>query len=168
MKSMVKNSPKKKVGRPKRKYDLRMILKMAGCGLTDKQMCSILKVAESTFNLWKKDPIFSESLNAEKLKYDQQVVDSLRQRALGYTHKEILCFQYRGKIITKEVLKHYPPDSTSAIFWLKNRQPGAWKDKTEIDHGITEEAYEKYQALTVDQIHERLNALTGNRIANLN
>ena len=30
-----------------------------------------------------------------------------------------------------EVDKHYPPDSTAAIFWLKNRQPKVWRDRVE-------------------------------------
>ena len=29
--------------------------------------------------------------------------------------------------------KCYPPDPTSMIFWLKNRQPLVWRDKKEID-----------------------------------
>jgi len=28
-------------------------------------------------------------------------------------------------------VKQYPPDPTSAIFWLKNRQPKIWRDKQE-------------------------------------
>jgi hypothetical protein len=30
-----------------------------------------------------------------------------------------------------EVVKHYPPDPTAAIFWLKNRQKDKWRDKRE-------------------------------------
>ena len=31
--------------------------------------------------------------------------------------------------------KHYPPDTTAAIFWLKNRQKSKWRDKQ--DHEIS-------------------------------
>jgi len=30
--------------------------------------------------------------------------------------------------------KHYPPDATSAIFWLKNRQRDKWRDKQDVVH----------------------------------
>jgi hypothetical protein len=29
---------------------------------------------------------------------------------------------------SKTVRKHYPPDVTACIFWLKNRQPEKWRD----------------------------------------
>jgi hypothetical protein len=31
------------------------------------------------------------------------------------------------------MVKHYPPDPTSMIFWLKNRQPQKWRDKHDLD-----------------------------------
>lgn len=37
-------------------------------------------------------------------------------------------------ITTKEVTKHYPPDTTAAIFWLKNRKPNDWRDRKDITH----------------------------------
>jgi hypothetical protein len=36
-------------------------------------------------------------------------------------------------IIQTTVRKFYPPDTTAAIFWLKNRKPEEWRDKTEVD-----------------------------------
>ena len=39
----------------------------------------------------------------------------------------------------KEVDKHYAPDATAAIFWLKNRQPDKWRDKQEVEQsGVTQ------------------------------
>jgi hypothetical protein len=54
---------------------------------------------------------------------------------------------FEGEIITTKLTKHYPPDTTAAIFWLKNRQPGKWRDKTIVDNNINlgadlEESYE--------------------------
>jgi hypothetical protein len=28
--------------------------------------------------------------------------------------------------------KHYPPDTTACIFWLKNRKPKEWRDRAEL------------------------------------
>lgn len=33
-----------------------------------------------------------------------------------------------------EYIEHYPPDTTAAIFWLKNRQPAKWRDKKEVEN----------------------------------
>ena len=32
-------------------------------------------------------------------------------------------FCYEGQVIVEPTIKHYPPDTTAAIFWLKNRKP---------------------------------------------
>lgn len=37
--------------------------------------------------------------------------------------------------LSKLRLKYYPPDTTAAIFWLKNRQKDKWRDK--VDHELT-------------------------------
>lgn len=34
-------------------------------------------------------------------------------------------------VVTKEVVKHMPPDTVAAIFWLKNRRPDKWRDRVE-------------------------------------
>ena len=37
-----------------------------------------------------------------------------------------------GEIVITPIVKYYPPNATSLIFWLKNRQSAKWRDKTEI------------------------------------
>ena len=102
-------------------------------GATDKQLAEFFGVTETTINNWKNDhPSFFESLNQSKSQADAMVAQSLYHRALGYSCVETKIATYEGQITdTKDVVKHYPPDSTSAIFWLKNRQPKLWRDKTE-------------------------------------
>ncbi len=58
------------------------------------------------------------------------------ERATGYSHAEDKIFNDGGEPLIVPTTKHYPPDATSAIFWLKNRQPAKWRDKTE--HGFTD------------------------------
>ena len=38
-----------------------------------------------------------------------------------------------GKIIEHKYIEHYPPDTTAALFWLKNRRPDRWRDVQRID-----------------------------------
>jgi hypothetical protein len=33
--------------------------------------------------------------------------------------------------------EHYPPDTTAASLWLRNRQPSKWRDRQEVNHTAT-------------------------------
>ena len=64
---------------------------------------------------------------------DELVEASLFRRATGYSHPEEKVFFNQGEIITHPITKYYPPDTQDAMFWLRNRQPEDWKEKTEGD-----------------------------------
>jgi hypothetical protein len=98
-------------------------------------MADFFQVSEDTINEWKKvHEEFSESLKRGKLEADAVIASKLFHRAKGYEHPEVITATFQGQITdTLEVVKHYPPDTTAAIFWLKNRQPKQWRDKTEIE-----------------------------------
>ena len=102
-------------------------------GATDKEMANFFEVSEQTLNAWKKEfPKFFESLKAGKEQADANIASKLYHRAMGYSHKETITASYQGQITdTLEVDKHYAPDTTAAIFWLKNRNPKRWRDRVE-------------------------------------
>lgn len=107
-------------------------------GFTDKEVAKVFEVTEQTINNWKKAfPQFFESLKKGKEIADAKVVRSLYQRALGYSHPEVHISNYQGVITKTSIIKHYPPDPTSLIFWLKNRDRENWRDKQE--HEVTGE-----------------------------
>lgn len=108
-------------------------------GKTDKQVAKILDVTEQTINNWKNArPKFFESLKDWKAEADEKVVRSLYERACGYTCKETKIASHEGMIMDmKEIDKHYPPDPTSMIFWLKNRQPDEWREKQDIEFDLS-------------------------------
>lgn len=109
--------------------------KLCALGATDKEMADFFKVALSTLNLWKiKHPKFSESLKTGKEVADDRVVHALYNRALGFSHEDTDIRVVDGAIIETPIIKHYAPDTTAAIFWLKNRRPDEWRDKQEIEH----------------------------------
>lgn len=106
--------------------------KLALLGATDKQVADFFNVNELTINRWKeKYPEFCKSLKDGKVELDNQVIKSLYFRAIGYKHKEDKIFNNNGEPLIVPTIKHYPPDPTSSIFWLKNRQPEKWRDKQE-------------------------------------
>lgn len=104
-------------------------------GLTDEQIAHNMGISRKTLADWKnKYGDISDTLKRGKEVVDIQVENALLKRALGYefveTTKELTD---RGLIVTKEVTKQVAPDTTAAIFWLKNRKPSEWRDKRETE-----------------------------------
>ncbi len=125
-------------GRPT-KYNAKLHIPLAEAygrlGMTDIEIAEKLNISKSTLNKWKKEhPKFSDSLNCGKQHKDDQVENALLRRALGYEHEEEHITSYLGCVTKTPVTKRYPPDATSMIFWLKNRQPQKWRDKIEHSH----------------------------------
>lgn len=111
--------------------------KLALLGAKDTDIAAVFGVAVSTISLWKtKHPEFSEALKEGKEQADASVAASLFHRALGYSHPDVDIRVVNGEIVQTPLTKHYAPDTTAAIFWLKNRQPAMWRDKVET--GITD------------------------------
>lgn len=107
-------------------------------GATDAEIAEFFSVSEQTLNSWKKKfPQFLESLKKGKAVADSNVAFKLYNRAIGYDCKATKIVTYEGKVTDQvEYVEHYPPDTTAAIFWLKNRQPGKWRDKKEVENQV--------------------------------
>lgn len=122
-------------------------------GKTDDQVAEIIGVCQKTINNWKhKHPNFLQSLREMKFVADNLVEASLFGRAVGYTHPEEKIFLRDGKVKRVETKKHYPPDTTAAIFWLKNRQPEKWRENYELDIHDMDKKSDK-------ELDERINKL---------
>ncbi len=124
----------KKVGRPS-KYDpafCDLAEKFCKLGATDVQLAEFFEVSEQTLNTWKHEhPEFLESLKKGKAIADAEVASKLFHRATGYEHPEVHVSNYQGTITKTELTRHYAPDTTAGIFWLKNRRPDLWRDRVE-------------------------------------
>lgn len=111
-------------------------------GATDADLARLFEVSEATVNTWKQEhPEFLDSLKKGREVADAEVAKKLYHRALGYTHPEEKIFQHDGEIVRADTLKHYPPDPTAAIFWLKNRKSDLWRDRQDI-HATVEHSFE--------------------------
>lgn len=108
--------------------------KLAKYGLIDKEIAEFFGVTEKTLNNWKQaHPDFLQSLKKGKEISDSEVIRSLYDRATGYSHPEDKIFNHNGKEMVVPTTKHYPPDTTACIFWLKNRIPEDWREKPTPD-----------------------------------
>lgn len=124
-------------GRPTKysKTHVKVVKALAKLGATDPEVAQALGVALSTVNLWKvQHPEFSEAMKISKDVANQRVVESLWKRANGYSATETDIRVIDGKVVQTEVVRHYPPDPTCMIFFLKNRDKANWRDKHEFEH----------------------------------
>lgn len=111
-------------------------------GLTYEQIAHNMNINVTTFQKWKasiksdddeKSKIF-KALKKGRAVADYEVENALFKSACGfYVEEEV---QERDPdtglmFVTKRTKKFVPPNSTSQIFWLKNRKPAEWRDKRE-------------------------------------
>lgn len=133
MSNTKKGKPKK--GRPSSFNDevKTKVLSLAKEGKTDVEISHIIGIHPNTLGYWKgKYKDFLWALKEAKADADELVRASLFRRATGYYHDEEKIFFFQGNVKRVKSVKHYPPDTTAAIFWLKNRQPKEWRDTYNI------------------------------------
>lgn len=127
-----KRKTKPKLGRPskfKEAVQLK-IIRLAEAGATEPEISEKTGIPVRTIQFWKsRYSTFLPALKGAKEVPDQLVEISLFQRAIGYSHPEVKVFCNDGEIVTHEVERFYPPDPTSMIYWLKNRQRAKWRDQ---------------------------------------
>lgn len=108
--------------------------KLCELGATDRDLAEFFEVTVSTISLWKvTHPKFSEALKRNKDKADSNVENALYSRAVGYSHEEDDIRVIEGEVVITPTIKHYPPDTTACIFWLKNRKPEQYRANPEED-----------------------------------
>jgi len=106
---------------------------LAAQGLTMEQIISCLNMGRTSF--YEKKAEFTDFSDAIKSGQDKGVAvitNKLFERGKGYSHPEEKIFCGKDGEVTRVITtKHWPPDTTAQIFYLKNR--AGWKDKTEFD-----------------------------------
>ena len=139
-----KAEPKRTAGRPPAYEESFCVQAEKYCmlGATNAQLAELFGVSDTTIDNWLAK--YSEFLGAVKrgrAEADSRVAESLFQRAVGYSHPEDKVFLHEGTPVVVPTVKHYPPDTTAAIFWLKNRRRADWKDykAVEVSNAADEE-----------------------------
>lgn len=106
-------------------------------GLTDEQIAANIGINRATLYEWyNRHPDIANAVKKGKEPVDTQVENALLKRALGYDYEETITEVEdlgggKTKKHVRRVTKHVPADTTAQIFWLKNRKPKQWREKTE-------------------------------------
>ena len=108
--------------------------KLCQLGATDLDLADFFGVAEKTIRNWRAArPDFLEAMRLGKGEADQRVEKSLYHRAVGYSYDAVKIFcNKHGEVTEVPYREHVPPDTVACIFWLKNRQPEAWRDRADV------------------------------------
>ena len=122
-------------------------------GLTDEEICENLGIKKSAFYVYKnKYPDFKELLRFDRELTDAEVENQALDNAKGFFYEEEVVVMETEKFYDDEgkkikevttpkvvpIKKRRLPDQHAVQWWLKNRMPGKWKDKQEIDVGNTD------------------------------
>lgn len=103
-------------------------------GATDIELADMLGISVRTLNYWKADrPELAQAMVVAKEVADDRVERSLFARANGYEHDEVDIRVVANAIVQTPIRKYYPPDTTAAIFWLKNRKPKEWRETKAVE-----------------------------------
>ena len=134
-------------------------------GLTDKQIAEQkIGVNESTLHRWKKtQPQVMQALKRGKEVVDRQVENALLKNALGFEYEETKTYITVNPDGTKsqrveKTKKVQRPDTTAGIFWLKNRKPGVWRDRQQLEHSGDIGLNNPFEDLTTDELRKLADA----------
>ena len=103
------------VGRPTkyRAVFAKQAAKLSELGATDAELAEFFEIDLRTLYRWKVEhEKFRHAIKPAKDIADERVERSLYQMAMGNAD--------------------LPPNVAAAIFWLKNRQPGRWRDRQDL------------------------------------
>lgn len=136
-------------------------------GLTNEQIAEKLGIGKTTFYKYLEEHVeLSELLKRGKEVVDTEVENALLQKALGGKEKLLkpvklkqVIYSDTGKklkefeeivMVEEEVL--IAPDTTAQIFWLKNRKPGVWRDKTSVEHSGEIKGNNPFAGLSTEEL----------------
>jgi len=108
--------------------------KLAHLGATDMEIADFFEVNVKTIYQWKHTHLeFGNALKVGKETADERVKRSLYMRAIGFEHDAVkVAFDKDGNPLYAPYREYVVPDTTAAIFWLKNRIPNEFRDRKEL------------------------------------
>jgi hypothetical protein len=132
------------------------VMRLAELGLDESEIVYSLGITKRKFAALKEQKEIANALASGEETRARKVEDALYRRAVGFEYEELVnastspspdnSSEKRNKTCTgrtanpaksaektsaKSTIKTVIPDVTACIFWLKNRQPGKWRDSND-------------------------------------
>lgn len=101
-------------------------------GATNAELAAFFEVTRRTVDNWiARHPDFAEAVRSGRVLADARVARCLYDRAVGWQHTAKRTVMHRGEERTLKDIVRYPPDTQACIFWLRNRRPDMWRERTD-------------------------------------
>lgn len=110
-------------------------------GATNEELAGLLGVTRATVHNWTEEfPDFKKAIEEGKVAADARVAEKLYQRAIGYERPATRFFANSdGPPTEVNYTYHHAPDTSAAIFWLRNRRREDWREQVEHRHSTSHE-----------------------------
>lgn len=110
-------------------------------GATNEELAALLGVSRVTVHNWMEEfPDFRRAIEEGKVAADARVAEKLYQRAIGYQRPATRFFANPdGPPTQVDYTYHHAPDTSAAIFWLRNRRREDWREQVEHRHSTSHE-----------------------------
>src|SRR3990170_3740774 len=146
-------------GRPTKYHDELpdLVFKYFLLGAKEIEVCEFLDINPATFQLWlEKHKKFSVAVREGKGQCDANVALSLYRKACGYEREEeelkiVSIGNGQSEVQRHKITRWYPPDTTAASFWLRNRRSTVFKDRHEITGADGESI-----SITIEAVGQRI------------
>lgn len=143
-------------------YDT-LVWSLAVKGFTNEEIAEALGISERTFLRWRgKYESFNNRFIEGRNIATAKVEEALYKRAVGYTVTEeetVIKFDNDGNrlpVNVKSKKRHIAPDTSSMIFWLKNRDSVNWKDRVEVEEtggdGLAESLLTQVRMMNIEAL----------------
>jgi hypothetical protein len=103
-------------------------------GATVNELAEAFGVTNATVYYWKTKHIeFFEQFTGISEGALERTVQSLVDRANGYTYETVKVFNYKGVPVIVPVKEHVPPDIGAIKYLLTAKRPADWRIKEEVE-----------------------------------
>lgn len=129
-------------------------------GFTMDEIADRMLVSRTTIYNWMREyEEFLDAIKTGKELPDVQAEQALFKKVIGFEYVEkkvIVTIDEKGNqkpARIENTTKIFMPDTTALIFWLKNRRPDRWRDKTDIELNVKNNDIEQ---MTKDELESKL------------
>lgn len=129
-------------------------------GATNEELAALLGVSRTTIHNWMEEfPDFRKAIEEGKVAADARVAEKLYQRAIGYERPATRFFANPdGPPTQVDYTYHHAPDTSAAIFWLRNRRREDWREQVEHRHSTSHELLVVLEAARLRARPDRIDA----------